>query len=330
MSPSGKKSLFISVALLFIWVATPATAQMKIDNLCAGQTQNVGTVTVTNSATQVFVTYNITVAGAFLTETHAHVANSLAGIPKNPGGPIPGLFSQKKNHNPGVTTWMHTFARPSGAPLYVAAHAVVAEVEGGGSGGGEVVNQEDPIITVSNSGGAEGDPADAVVFGDGVYSLGRGGSLTAEYRCPLAGGVGGDATFLPDINIWEVSKELPLVFETAMISVSTNGVDFTNLGPAANTMPPAQYVDPPGTNGNSRTVLSLGGITTARYLRVTDTSQPGEANGFDLEAIKSRQICSPVFVGEETAWGGACAGGTGKRFTTRGNWGTYFLYTPSN
>lgn len=326
MFRSGKKSLFLAVALLLVWVATPATAQ-KVDNLCAGQNQNVGTVTVTNNATQVFVRYDITVPGAFITETHAHVANSLSGIPQNPGGPIPGQFSQKANHNPGVTTFTHTFNRPAGATLWVAAHAVVAEVDGGG-GTAEVVDQQNPIITVTPGAGAAGVPASAIAFGDGWYSLGAGGTLIAEYECPLAGGVGGNSTFLPDINIWEKSFGDPPIPETAEVAVSANfGGPWVVLGTAGNTVPFAQHLDP--LNGDYRTVLSLGAVTNARFLRVRDTSQPGDGNGFDIESIKSRQICTPVFVGEETAWGGACAGGTGTRFRTRGNWGTYLIYTPN-
>lgn len=327
MNRPGKKSLFALVALLLVWVAVPATAQ-KQDNLCAGQHQNVGTVTVTHNASQVFVKYDITAAGAFLTETHAHVANDLAGIPQTGGknkNPIPGQFSQKATHSPGVKSWTHTFSNSTAGTLYVAAHAVVAEIEGGGDAGvGTIVDQQDPIITVSNTGGAAGSPASAIAFGDGWYSLGRGGQLIAEYRCPLVGGVNAP-NYAPDIDIWEKSPGVNPAIETAEIAVSANfGGPWIVLGTAGNgSFADQQYP----VNGDYLKILSLGTVTNARYLRVLDNSQTGDANGFDLEAIKSRQTCTAVFVGEETAWGGACTGGTGSRFNTKGNWGTYFLYT---
>lgn len=328
MVRTGKKLLLICTAALVTCITAPAFAENSplSTNLCAGQNQNVGTVSVTDNGTTLWVTYTITAPGWFITETHAHAAASLAGFPLAGGkNPVPGNFAQKATHTPGVTTFTHVFnPKPAGATLLVAAHAVVERFEGDGAG--TIVDQQDPIITVIPGPGASGNPADAIPFDfvtPSFYSLGRGGELIAQYNCPLV-----SAPPLVDLAIWEHSASVPPI-ETALISVSTDGFTWTDLtsitgsSEAGNTLPPATHGSPP-----HFTTFFDGGIAGARFVRVRDTS-PFDAtgNGFDLEAIKSKQACTSTSVEEQTAWGAACAGGGGTRFNARGNWATYITYT---
>ncbi|HRU05170.1 MAG TPA: hypothetical protein P5137_05280 [Candidatus Brocadiia bacterium] len=94
--------------------------------LVAGQHYEAGVVKVWNDATTLYVTYDAG-DGWFMSETHLHVATSLAEIPQTKkGNPIPGQFAYSRYYWPWVTE--NTFAIPlktwtPGTKLYIAAHA---------------------------------------------------------------------------------------------------------------------------------------------------------------------------------------------------------------
>lgn len=99
--------------------------------LIAGQHIEVGSVTVGNDATNLYVTFTTT-GNWKLSETHVHVATSLADIPQRNGNPVPGRFDYGMDHNPMVTTYTYTIplgAWSPGTELYIAAHAVVNRVD---------------------------------------------------------------------------------------------------------------------------------------------------------------------------------------------------------
>lgn len=96
-------------------------------SLLAGQNIQVGTVTVSNDQTNLYVSFTTT-GNWWLSETHVHVATSLAGIPQRNGNPVPGQFAYKANHNPMVQNYVYTIPLGSWTPgtqLYIAAHSVV-------------------------------------------------------------------------------------------------------------------------------------------------------------------------------------------------------------
>ncbi|MFO7650860.1 MAG: hypothetical protein R6X13_05920 [bacterium] len=100
-------------------------------NLIAGQNIDVGSVTVSNDATNLYVTF-ATTGDWMLSETHVHVAGSLAEIPQKNGNPIPGQFDYGMSHDPMVMTYSYTIPLNGWTPgmeLYVAAHAVVNRVD---------------------------------------------------------------------------------------------------------------------------------------------------------------------------------------------------------
>lgn len=108
-------------------------------DLLAGQHTKVGTVTVDAVSGGFVVTYRITLPGACITEWHLHAATTAAGIPQNPGGPIPGRFRFGGATPAGCTTTVaQTVAFTditggyTGGPVVFAAHAVVAIPVGGG------------------------------------------------------------------------------------------------------------------------------------------------------------------------------------------------------
>ena len=94
--------------------------------LMAGQTINAGTVTVSNDANYIYVTYT-TANGWVLTQTHLYVGDCALIPVNNPGNPIPGQFPYASPHN-NLTSY--TYQIPiSRIPLElcgcIAAHAVV-------------------------------------------------------------------------------------------------------------------------------------------------------------------------------------------------------------
>ena len=97
-------------------------------DLIAGQYYNAGSVTVTNDANYIYVTYT-TANGYELTQTHLYVG-PCGSIPvNNPGNPIPGQFPYSGNHNyiNTVTYTIPISAIPAGGCGCIAAHAVVVK-----------------------------------------------------------------------------------------------------------------------------------------------------------------------------------------------------------
>lgn len=155
---AGVNWSFVGLAMIAVMAgASPAFAQVPactpgpaVWTLWAGQTINVGTVTVDNDATNLFVTYALTYPGATFGTLHLWVGNDLTNLPttqptkNNPGGtPIPGQFPYQTGDAAGATSY--TFTIPLGSlgivdvanscplTLYAVSHAEV-NLDGNTSG----------------------------------------------------------------------------------------------------------------------------------------------------------------------------------------------------
>jgi len=98
-----------------------------IFTLYAGQSIDIGTVSVWNDEENLYVTYSTT-GGWEMTETHLAVATSLTDIPQAKGNPIPGKFPYSTIHDPAVTEFTYTIPLEdwdSDTSLFIAAHAKV-------------------------------------------------------------------------------------------------------------------------------------------------------------------------------------------------------------
>ncbi|MGC4104165.1 hypothetical protein [Ferruginibacter sp.] len=107
--------------------------------LVAGQTINAGTVTVSNDAQYIYVTYSTT-DGWVMKQTHLYVGDCAAIPVNNPGNPIPGQFPYGGNHN-NITSYTYQVpisAIPAGSCACVAAHCVVVKL----NASGQVVEQQ--------------------------------------------------------------------------------------------------------------------------------------------------------------------------------------------
>lgn len=101
--------------------------------LVAGQTINSGTVTVTNDANFIYVTYT-TAPGWYLTQTHLFVGNCAAVPVNGAGNPVPGQFPYAGNHT-NATSYSYQVpvsAIPAGGCGCIAAHAVVVQLNSSG------------------------------------------------------------------------------------------------------------------------------------------------------------------------------------------------------
>lgn len=95
--------------------------------LYAGQDIPVGVVHVSNDGAAVTVRFDTTDSSWCITETHAHIASALAGIPQTrKGNPIPGQFEFSDNHS--CVNEVEYTKNMNSESVYVAAHAVVYDL----------------------------------------------------------------------------------------------------------------------------------------------------------------------------------------------------------
>lgn len=102
-------------------------------DMFGGQTIPLGTLQVTNDATNLYVTF--TYSGAWSTQqTHLYVGD-LAGLPVNKSNtPIPGQFPYSTAHTPGTTSYTYTIPLANLDPCYIiAAHSEAIIVDASGA-----------------------------------------------------------------------------------------------------------------------------------------------------------------------------------------------------
>jgi hypothetical protein len=137
--------LMFLLGLFVTAAAAPGLAQTcgtTTWNLIAGQTIDVGSVTVSNDATNLYVTYKLDYPGAYFGTLHLWAGSDLTNVPSNPQGtPIPGQFPYHYTP-PNQTTTEYTFSIPlaslgiqdvttvCGLRLFVVTHAEVNNVNG--------------------------------------------------------------------------------------------------------------------------------------------------------------------------------------------------------
>jgi hypothetical protein len=108
-------------------------------SLIAGQTINAGSVSVTNDATNIYVTYT-TANGYVLTQTHLYVGSCNAIPVNNQNNPIPGHFPYNTTQN-NTTTYTEVVPISTigaGNCGCIAAHAVVVKL----NASGQVIEQQ--------------------------------------------------------------------------------------------------------------------------------------------------------------------------------------------
>lgn len=291
-------------------------------DLCAGQTDDIGEVVVTNDAVNLYVTFNITEPGWYLEETHVAVGNGLADIPQTKkGNPIPGQFPyfcealEPMQQTCTVTIPLDGWCEDD--EIVVATHAAVVEVDGDGCveelfWASEVIGS---VQGLRKDGSAvlpeRSDPTDALGAPDSpqpqvnFYSLGFGGWVTLGFGYPIYNGPGDD--IVTEEVTW---GSYPL--EQADVFGMQDGMQYF-AGVVTNNL---------GSDGTDSVGLP-DPKTSFDAVMLFDTTDPAAhtatADGFDLDAVAA---CYQL-LGEETAWGDGCAGTS----FPGSNWGTWFTYT---
>lgn len=316
-------------------------------DLLAGQSMPVGHVYVGMCDGKYGVQYRVDgdAAGDWkITEVHLSVATNSTGFPKTKSGnPIPGQFTVNESFADGVLqTPVFCFEHPTpGAPLFIAAHAVVSRTDcvvnaTAPYGPNEVINSlqglrydNTPVKAIRSN------PQAALVF-EGTkletdfFSLGFGPGdavddayLVVRFNTPVLNGPGSD------LQIVEDTWGLPYPVESCAVYASEDGVAWTYLGEANNQTPL-----PDGVHTFTNFDFDLGALSSASYVKVQDTSirsafgglYPGQGatlDGFDVNAILSLQTNRTCTTYSQTAWG------AGTRFPNASNWATYMTYQPA-
>jgi hypothetical protein len=124
---------FLMTALLLSPAVCYSQVEPLVVPLIAGQHIDVGTVTVTNTETEILVTYQTT-GDWLIKETHLDVELAYSGLDTNKkGNPIPGKFTYTTKHQTPVVEVSFTienFGWSVDSELYIAAHAVVTSSQG--------------------------------------------------------------------------------------------------------------------------------------------------------------------------------------------------------
>ncbi len=290
--------------------------------LCAGQHNNVGLVNVWQDERHLVVEFDVTVANWYLQETHVAVASDPKDLPQTASGnPIPGQFPYSCVLPAGTLNTSCEvrvpLAKCHSNDLYIAAHAVVAEIEGDGCGNtmfyaDEVVdswqgpcNDTNPVRPERSSPFYALDPYDGM-----FYSLGMGGWLTVSFPETVFNGPGVDVC--AQEMTWHRSTYPCEHIE--IFGEMTGGQEF--CGAIEN-----------HTAGIGRGCVELPDhVATLEMVTIKDTTVPGEhiwkADGYDVEWIAA---CYQ-YLGDETAWGAACGDELGIPFWGH-RWATYFPYS---
>lgn len=113
-------------ALCVVTMLALTTSVAMATDLMADQDINVGTVSVSNDADNLYVAFDTTGGVWSLTEIHVAVGSVVADIPQKNGNPTPGKFGCKEELETPVQTYTCTI--PLGdltGTIVIAAHAVV-------------------------------------------------------------------------------------------------------------------------------------------------------------------------------------------------------------
>ena len=288
--------------------AADAPADAQVQTLYAGKTTAVGTVTVWNDETTLYVKYETT-GGWLLTETHVHVDTAFGQLPQNKQkNPEPGHFRDGAFYEPPVAedTFQFALAQFDASQLYIAAHAVVVGPDC--DNGPYYASQVTEYIEGANAN--KNDPTQALGAPDssgppdwtGHVNLGFEGSLTVAFDALVFNGDGSQ-----DISIHEVSPA-GSALETADVYVLADGIEYF-----AGTVTNSGIIDPDWVKVDW--VAIPDDLTWVEAVKLVDRSSAGY-NGFDVDAVDAPCLLSRT----ESAWA------DGDRFTPRGNWATYFTY----
>lgn len=315
-----KNCLKIAITTAIAALIAPVYVMSDV-SMCAGQSMDIGVITVTNDEVNLYVSYEITDPGWYLAETHVAVGDDIPVTKK--GNPVPGQFPYACDLDGSLEAYC-VATIPRGdlqGDVDIAAHAAVFQLAGDGCGedtqyASEVIFNDqglrkDGSLVAEN----RDDPESVFAPGGEFFSLGfsadltvPGGDLTVGFGYPVYNAPG------IDVCVQEVTggrstypEEFVKLYDDADLLIATVSNRVNNTGHAC--------VDLPGS------------VQTSDFVKLEDNTDPyihsANADGYDVDFVAACYL----YLGEETAWGAACIEDEGTRFVEKGNWGTYFNYT---
>ena len=177
MSKKMNKLVLLSALMIVIIGTIGTVSAVEPHNLVAGGDQVVGSVTVTNDSTNIYVTFTTT-DGWSMTETHLHIANeSVDGIPQTKkNNPIPGQFDYSEEHVPSVTEYIYEIPLTElSGEVFIAAHAVVQKPSVNETTGEFEYDGEGNLIYLEES-----------AWGNDLDFLGSNWAMYSNYTLPLS------------------------------------------------------------------------------------------------------------------------------------------------
>ncbi len=323
--------LAVGLTLPMASVAAATESLPQTQTLWAGQDIDVGTVSVWNDNTNLYVKYETT-GGWEMTETHLAIGNNVGDIPQTKkGNPIPGHFMYSTEHDPAVTEYevvISGFA--AGGGLFIAAHAVVVRPL---EDCWETIWQIGDVEVVNGDTGWLENYADEFNWEDpaGPTTMGPGLAVSAPpFTDPFIVGTTPTAEFPYNSNkVRDYATDFDVQWDDSLPFGGKLTISWS-----------------PGQSANETKVVG-DGITTTSF-SATGTPSPGAGWFMDKYPLVEHSVSiNPLPDGvhvinfqhtqgdgtfwdwvrlekpceqEETAWA------EGTRFVTKGNWATYFTY----
>ena len=328
----------------------PPADAFKTD-LLAGQTNDVGDITIWNDGGNLYVLYQVTEEGWYLTETHLDVECSVGEIPqtkpskKSGPNPIPGHFEYGDCFEPSeyITEWCQVVPKPDcidcGEELAVAAHAVVVHVsdecmifysntdQGITTGLGPAVLAWEPYSDTDPS-YWDTQVTHGFTYADWIWE-------TYRVQSPVDGSV---VDFWQTVTVPEDAIEItsaamyitcdngyelyvndmatPLL--TRQLGAGWRGSDLTQSFVDTNNWQSVESIDISASLHPGENQFWI--ATANEYMGTLDGQSPGTTDSNPAGLIYEGQICYTIVDQTETAWG------DGTRFTTQGNWGMWIGY----
>ena len=345
-------------------VTLPVCDPVSTYPLFAGKTWEIGKVLVKNDvAGKICVKFVLTdaaaiVGGWLITEVHAAVAATPAGIPQTKtGNPIPGKFPINVTIDPGVTEtdwYCLDYNWTAGTPLVIAAHAKVNKIQAGYTVSDYLVSGAgtDAVLLLAENSGNLGYPVGYTAPFQTYPGTPTPSVLAWTHSAWEPYGIAGaewiSSAYLaetPDVNTWRLFTR-SFNFPTAATNIS--GTMLVNCDNAEDAYLNGQFV------GNGAPAVVYGGSPPAGLAHGwssvegpwdvssklaagsnalwTMTRNYGWGGGAEANPTALiYKLCyqydmPPVVLADESAWGADGAVGT-HGFPGK-NWATYFHYTP--
>lgn len=328
-----KKITLVLVTLALAVGIFAQAAEVKVADMMAGQTTNVGGIYMWSDTNNTYVKYQISGDGWCISETHLSVADTIEDIPQTQvkkgtaKNPIPGQFQYSAAHNPCISSYTYTLPLIA-SPKAIAAHAVVQKREVVVPAGCmNVVSDTNTMWSADN--GLSGWTSSVPCFVHSAWNKTNLDGATWIWRTYLTDIVG-EYNSVPEGG-WYFQRnfEIPgkplsgdiYINADNTYSLTVNGAFMGSEG-SLNKVGPDLHEWGTVNHYTLNNLVQGSNVFDIRALNFFNTYD-SYSNPAGL-AYKANVCYEGIYntVGSETAWA------SGIKFPNASNWATYFTYTP--